>query len=190
MLTIASAVAMSGCSRKSTTDADAAADAGADAGDGGTDGATASSADSGVDDLALPSGTGDELVQRMRHLLEAIAQNDAGLSGDVLFPRDGYVTSRDSSDPQKDWEKHVAGIFRRAIARTHAHTKGIENAKFTGFELGHAVAQTTPRKHDWKRPLWRVKHSKLMFTIDGKARHLEIAELTAWRGAWYVTRLR
>jgi hypothetical protein len=35
-----------------------------------------------------------------------------------------------------------------------------------------------------------VKHSKLAFTIEGKIRHLEIAEMTAWRGAWYVTRLR
>ena len=58
------------------------------------------------------------------------------------------------------------------------------------FELGHSVVQITPKKRDFKKPLWRVKHSKLTFTIDGKTRHLDIAEMTAWRGAWYVTRLR
>ena len=150
----------------------------------------AGGADAGVDDLALPPVTNEELLGRMRHLLEAVAQNNADLAGDVLFPRDGYLASRDSVDPQKAWEKRVSGLFRRSLERTHTRTKGIDSAKFVGFELGHAVTQLTPKKHDFKRPLWRVKHSKLTFTIEGKVRHLDIAELTAWRGAWYVTRLR
>jgi hypothetical protein len=148
-----------------------------------------SAADAGADDLALPPAANEDLLGRMRHLLEAISQNNPDLAGDVLFPRDAYIAARDSPDPTKAWDKRVSGLFRRSVERTHKRTKGIENAKFVGFELGHAIAQLIPKKHDFKKPLWRVQHSKLTFTIEGKVRHFEIAELTAWRGAWYVTRL-
>lgn len=147
-------------------------------------------ADAGIDDAAMPQGASEELAARMRHLLEAIAQNNADLAGDVVFPRDAYVASKDAPDPQKAWERKLSNGFRRSVERTHKRTKGIENAKFVSFELGHAIVQLTPKKRDFKKPLWRVKHSKLSFTIDGKPRHIDIAEMTAWRGAWYVTRLR
>ena len=156
-------------------------DAGGDAGDGGPS----------TDDLVMPPATANEdLSARMRHLLEAVAQNNPDLAGDAVFPRDAYVSTRDAADPQKAWEKKLSGAFRRHVERTHKRTKGVESARFVGFELGHSITQLSPKKHDFKRPLWRVKHSKLSFTIDGKQRHLDIAEMTAWRGAWYVTRLR
>jgi len=155
-------------------------DAGGDGGDGGPS----------TDDLVMPPQTANEdLSARMRHLLEAVAQNNPDLAGDALFPRDAYIATRDAPDPQKAWEKRLSGQFKRHVERTHKRTKGVESARFVGFELGHSIAQLSPKKHDFKRPLWRVKHSKLSFTIEGKQRHLEIAEMTAWRGAWYVTRL-
>lgn len=191
ILATCSGVALLGCTDKSSSVADAgdaaalarSRDAGADAG------STGDAGDSALD-LAMPATSNEELASRMRHLLEAIAQNNPDLGGDVLFPRDAYMASRDSVDPQKAWERRIQGAFRRAVERSHKRTKGVENAKFVSFELGHSIGQLTPKKHDFKRPLWRVKHSKLTFTIDGKQRHLDIAEMTAWRGAWYVTRLR
>ena len=116
-------------------------------------------------------------------------QDNPDLAGDVLFPRDAFIQTKDLTDPQKAWEKKVSGSFRRSVALLHKRLKA-DQAKFVSFELGHSVVQITPKKKDWKRPLWRVKHSKLSFTVDGKTRHLDIAEMTAWRGAWYVTRLR
>jgi hypothetical protein len=180
--------AAAACNDRSSASGDAG-DAAADARahEGGLD---AAAADAGIDDLAPPPTPNEELFGRMRHLLEAVAQDNPDLAGDILFPRDAYLATRDSVDPQKAWEKRVQGQFHRAVERTHKRMKGIENAKFVGFELGHSVSQLTPKKHDFKRPLWRVRHSKISFTIDGKVRHLDIAELTAWRGAWYVTRLR
>ena len=160
--------------------------------DAGAEGGSANTADGGASeaDLVMPKPANEELSARMRHLLEAIAQNNPDLAGDMVFPRDAYISSRDSADPQRAWEKRLSGTFRRAVERTHNRNKGVENARFVGFELGHAIVQLTPKRHDFKRPLWRVKHSKLTFTIEGKQRHLDIAEMTAWRGAWYVTRLR
>jgi len=171
--------------------------------DGGTgDGAVAgrsgeggvvASGDAGapiIDDVVMPQASAEELAARMRHLLEAIAQNNPDLATDVLFPRDAYVASKDATDPQKSWEKRLSGGFRRAVERTHKKNKGIEQAKFVSFELGHSVGQISPKKKDFKKPLWRVKHSRLTYSLDGKTRHIDIAEMTAWRGNWYVTRLR
>jgi hypothetical protein len=189
---LALAVAVEGCGDRSSA---AFMDGGdsamlARAKDAGSDGPTAADGGLSEADLVMPPQTSDELPLRMRHLLEAIAQDNPELANDALFPRDAYLATRDAADPQKAWEKKLSGAFHRAVERTHKRTKGMENAKFVTFELGHSITQLTPKKHDFKRPLWRVKHSKLTFTIEGKQRHLDIAEMTAWRGAWYVTRLR
>jgi hypothetical protein len=190
LLLLLPALALTGCGDKtaaaSTEITSAKVDAAAP--DGGPKSATAD-AGSEIEDIAMPKASGEELDARMRHLVEAIAQSNADLAGDVLFPRDAFIVTKDSSDPQKSWDK-LQGSFKRSVERMHKHMKGIEGAKFVSFELGHSVVQITPKKHDWKRPLWRVKHSKLTFTIDGKTRHIDIPEMTAWRGAWYVTKLR
>lgn len=187
-----SAVVVGGCSDKSSAAAtpDAAAMLQNQRDAGGEAGAAATSETGVLDDTAMPASSGEDLNLRMRHLLEAIAQNNADLAADALFPKDAYVGAKDTPDPLKSWEKKVSVPFQRSVERTHKRMKGIERARFVSFELGHAIVQITPKKKDFKKPLWRVKHSKLTFSIDGKQRHLDIAEMTAWRGAWYVTRLR
>jgi hypothetical protein len=52
------------------------------------------------------------------------------------------------------------------------------------------VELSKAKKSDLKKPAWRVKHSKLTFMADGKTHSIEINEMTAYRGAWYVTKLR
>ncbi len=185
-------LASTGCGDKSNAAAPDGGDSAilARSKDAGLEGGASADGGASEADLVLPPASSAELPLRMRHLLEAIAQDNAELANDALFPRDAYISTRDAADPQKAWEKRLSGAFRRAVERTHKRTKGMENAKFVSFELGHSIAQLTPKKHDFKRPLWRVKHSKLTFTIEGRQRHLDIAEMTAWRGAWYVTRLR
>ncbi|HRG99282.1 MAG TPA: hypothetical protein PLR99_23695 [Polyangiaceae bacterium] len=145
--------------------------------------------DAGVDDDAFPSSD-QELELRMRHLLEAIAAGNPALAPDVLYPRDAWVRSRDASDPGKAWDHKVKPGFLRDVAKLHKRVKGMERARFVSFELGRAVAHVPARARDLKRALWRVKRSRLTYTIDDKTKHLDIAEMTAFRGAWYVTRLR
>ncbi len=184
------------CGKSEATTTTSAADAvvvvgRADAGEAGAP-RTARVADAGAtaEDTILPAAGSEELAARMRHLVEAIAQGNADLANDVLFPRDAYLLLRDSPDAAKAWEKKVSVPFRRSVERLNKHTKGVANAKFVGFELGHSVQQLTPKKKDWKNAVWRVKGSKLTFTVDGKPHQIRIAEMVAWRGAWYVTRLR
>jgi hypothetical protein len=144
------------------------------------------------DDGMLPPPS-EELVVRARHLLEAIARDDASLAGDILFPRDGWVATRDAADPGKDWDARAAAPFRRAVhalSRRHRGLDSLDHAQVVSLELGGALVQATPRKHAWKRPLWTVAGSRLTFVVDGHTRTLPIREMVAWRGAWYVTRLR
>src|SRR5262249_50730179 len=130
-----------------------------------------------------------DLTNRARHLLEAIAHDNPELGADILFPRDAWVAARDVADPGRQWDGKVSSLFKKQLHRLH-RTRGIEKAQFISFELGHAVVQTMPKHKDWKKPLWKVKHSKLTFMIDGKTHRIDIAEMVGWRGAWYVTRLQ
>ena len=160
-----------------------------DAGDAKAASAAALALDAGSDDVGIPPSSSEELTARAKHLLEAITQDNPDLAADVLFPRDGFIASRDVSDAAKVWEKKVSLVFKKQVHQLHKR-KGIDRAQFVSLDLGHSVMQATPRKHDWKKPLWKVKHSKLAFTIDGKPFKIDVGEMTAWRGAWYVTRLR
>jgi hypothetical protein len=141
-------------------------------------------------DETMPPETSDELTTRTRHLLEAIAKDDAQLATDIQFPRDGWLLTHDAADPGKDWETHVAGPFRRAVHGLSRHHKEFDRAELVSIEVGRTMVQVTPKKHGWKKALWTVRESRITFVVDGRTRTLPIREMTAWRGAWYVTRLR
>jgi hypothetical protein len=155
------------------------------------DAGTSAAIDAGAPpDDVIPPTSSDELTQRARHLLEAVAKDDPDLATDIVFPRDGWLATRDASDPGKDWDKHVDGPFRKAVhGFAHRH-EGLQGAHFVSLELGHAMVQELPRHHGFKKPLWKVHGSRLTYVVDGHTRVLSVRELTAWRGAWYVTRLR
>lgn len=138
----------------------------------------------------LPASTSDELTLRMRHLLEAIVQDNADLARDALYPRDGFILLRDAKDPGKTWDQRVHAPFQKAVHRTHQRTKGIENAKYVAFEVGQSGVRVGAKNREWKRDVFRAGHARLVFTIDGKAKHIEVGELVSYKGAWYVLRLR
>jgi len=194
---VASSPGDAGASSVSNADTDAGLDAGSLAGRyaaprpsipfkalGSSDGGLAS------DDLALPPIMSAELDARMRHLVEALAQANPELAFDALFPRDAFIALWDVTDSQKAWEKRLLTPFRRGIERSHATLKGMSKATFVSLELGHTIVHAAPKRREWRQPLWRAKQSRLNFVIEGKPHHIVIPEMTAWRGAWYVTRLR
>ena len=161
-------------------------DAGADAGDAGFIDVDAGEA---AED-ALPSSIAADLGDRSKHLVEAIAHDDPTLSQDFVFPRDAYATSHDRSDASSVWDKKILALYARDIHTLHKKIKTSAHAGFVSFDLGHEVQQITPKPKDFNRPLWRVKHSKITISIDGKTDRIDIAEMMGWRGAWYITRLR
>jgi hypothetical protein len=146
--------------------------------------------EAGTADDALPDATSDELTTRAKHLLEAISKDSPDLALDIFFPREAYASARDGQDPSKAWDAKLKPAFAKAVKRVRSRTKGIDRAVFVSFDIGKAITQIVPKAKDWKKPLWRVKRSVLTFTIDGKVHRLEIAEMVAWRGHWYVTKLK
>jgi hypothetical protein len=174
-----------------STDAptDASSDARAAPPEGGSTAAGSPEAGEPADD-EMPPATSDELTERTRHLLEAMGKDESDLATDILFPRDGWLATRDADNPGKDWEKKVDGPFRKALHRLSRREKGVERAQFVAIELGHSLSQVTPKRHGWKKPLWVLSGARVTFVVDGRTRTLSIREMTAWRGAWYVTRLK
>ena len=183
---------LGGCGSLRLGGADAGADASPDgpAGDAAEAGVAASMVEAGPPDDAIPPTSSDELAGRARHLLEAIGKDEADLATDILFPRAAWLAARDGTDLGKDWDAHVATRFRKAVHTLSRHHHDLERAEFATLELGHAVTQATLRRRGWKEPLWIVHGSRLSFVVDGRTHTLPIHEMTAWRGAWYVTRLR
>ena len=181
------AVRAGGVDRGADAAVDAALEGGAEAG------ATRPAVDAGAvpDDVTLPAPSG-ELATRARHLVEALAQDDPALAADILFPRDAWLAMRDATDPGKEWDREVSQPFQRAVHALARHQQGasLGAAEAVSIELGHVMLQAATRKHGWKKPAWSVRGSRLTFVVDGHARTLPIREMTAWRGAWYVTRLR
>lgn len=168
----------------------AAADAGADVvvSDAAVEAAVEASVLGAVPpDDEIPATSGDELTARAKHLLEAISKDDADLAVDIEFPREGWIATRDAADPGKEWDAHVDRPFRRSV---HVLSRHADGAQFVSLELGHAVVQATPKHHGWKKPLWTVHGTRLTYLVDGHTRSITIHEMTGWRGAWYVTRLR
>jgi hypothetical protein len=172
-------------------------DAGADARVAGDAGSVDASAGSGAavdasttQDEALPAATSDELTLRAQHLFEAIQRDNPDLASDILFPRDAFVLAHDATDPGRVWDGKLSTSFRHGIHAMNRRTKGIEHAQFVSFEIGRTVTESSVRHHEWKIPLWRVPHARLNYTLDGRTSRFEIGELTSWRGAWYVTKLR
>ncbi|MGA2448508.1 MAG: hypothetical protein ABTD50_07530 [Polyangiaceae bacterium] len=138
---------------------------------------------------ALPPTSSDELTLRARHLLEAIQKNDPDLAVDIMFPRDGWLSVRDTSDGGKEWDHRVASPFRRTVHRL-SHHHDLDLAEFVSIELGKNMVQATPHRRGWRTPLWLVSGSRITFVVGGHTRSLSIRQMTAWRGAWYVTQLR
>jgi hypothetical protein len=198
---VAIALAILGCQPKREVRNDAGADSAASRtapaapfADGGNlldagPAATAPGADAGPPDDALPPAGAPDLALRGKHLLEAIVRDNPELAADFVFPRDAFIASRDLADPAKVWEKKLFASFQRDVHTLNKRLKG-KDAQFVSLEVGQAITRIVPKRRDFKKPLWRVKHSKLEFTVDGRPQRIEIGDMTSWRGAWYVTKLR
>jgi hypothetical protein len=182
-------VAASGCkgARATASISDAGPNDGASALGEASAPAVAAWADAAPADDTIPATSSDELTARARHLLEAITKDDADLATDIVFPRAAWLGLRDAADPAREWDKKVDRPFRRGL---HTLSRHAEGAQFVSLELGRAVVQETVRRHGWKKALWSVHGSRLTYVVEGHTRTLSIREMTAWRGAWYVTRLR
>jgi hypothetical protein len=138
----------------------------------------------------FPDGGTADLDVRGKHLLEAIEQNDPSLAADIIIPREAYLAARDVQDPAALYESKLKTSIAAHIAHIHKKEKGIENAVYVSFDIGQSTSRVVPKKHEWKEPLWHATRSTLTFTIEGRVHRVEIAEMIAWRGNWYIAKLK
>jgi len=181
---------LSSCGNCNAAPIDAGADAGREASVAAIVDAAAPIDEAGTPDETMPAATSEDLTTRGRHLLEAIAQDNPDLASDILFPRDAWANARDGQDPTKQWDDKLKPAFQSSVHYWFKHTKDVARAQFVSLEIGKTVQEITPKKKEWKKPLWENKHGKLSFSIDGQTKHIEVLEMVSWRGAWYVTHLR
>src|SRR5690348_3262989 len=97
------------------------ADARKDAHDGAA-AASALDAAAAADEVVLPASASEELTARARHLLEAVAHDNADLATDILFPRDAFISAKDAADPGKAWDAKITTAFRRHVHMVHNRT--------------------------------------------------------------------
>jgi hypothetical protein len=180
------------------------ADATGGAGDGGdsrsksADGGTITLGDGGAlesdRDDAPERVVSDELNGRARHLFEALAQDIPALGRDSLYPRDGFVKRRDIKEAGRVWDRKVEAQFKKDLHLAHKaalrQAKSLDRAAFQRLELGSSMERIAAAEHEWRTPLYRVAHSKLWFTVEERAFHMDIAEMVSFRGAWYILRLK
>ena len=170
---------------------DAARDAATEAGTSikitSLDASTVDAALAQDDETAVPM-TNEELVTRSKHLVEAIAGDNAELAIDFLLSKDAYAQFYAEKDATRAWERHMKKAFARTIHKLHQRRHS-EGARFVRFELGTRLVKSSVGKGKSKRQVWHSRGSKIYFTLDGKQRHIAIREMIAWRGAWYIARL-
>ena len=119
-------------------------------------------------------------------------KDDADLATDILFPRDGWLATRDAADPGKEWEKRVDAPVPADPARAVAPAPRSSIApSSSSLELGHAIdagdaaSGTAGRSRSGSCTARGSRSSS-----TGTRGRSPIREMIAWRGAWYVTRLR
>ncbi len=145
-----------------------------------------------TDDETVVPMTSEEWVTRSKHLVEAVAADNPELAIDFLLSKDAYTqlyAEYAKKDATRAWERHMKKPFERAIHRLHRrrHSK---DAKFGRFELGTRLVKGPVGKGKQRRHVWHARGSRIFYTIEGREHHIAIREMIAWRGAWYISRLR
>jgi hypothetical protein len=138
----------------------------------------------------LPPPNHEELLVRMKHLVDAMREREPDLARDIVLPRNAYISMYDAKNPGLVWEKKVNGPITKGLKR---ESKRVQGARLIRVELGQ-VARLEVKEGEWKQPLWQAKGTHLVLEFDGRKgatrRELKIAELLSYRGVWYVSKLR
>lgn len=137
----------------------------------------------------------EELAHRLRHVLDAIAANNAALCHDAQLPRKAYVEDYAHKDPAKQFDRGIDPAFKKALARLHRRTRGHE-LTFVALDVPRGIEQLPIRDRDgWRVPTWSVRGAKIRATQrthapgERKDLTLDIGSLIYWRGAWYIEKM-
>lgn len=137
----------------------------------------------------VPPRQSDELTLRMRHLMEAIANDNADLGRDLLYPRKAFLKAHEGKDTAKLWDDTIYGAFKKEVHRLHTKIPGIARATFQSYDVGQVASDVPPRAREWVSLTHHARHGKLILIVDRKPVVIPIGELVAHNGYWYLVKL-
>jgi hypothetical protein len=137
---------------------------------------------------SMPPLTSPDLIERARHLFQAIVENQPALADDFFFPKEPFIPLKDVADPGRYFDQLIA-TYHRDIASLHARRKDWSGAVFESFELGTTPGWVAPGKEYNKIGYFRTFRGKLTYRIGESTRDLPVTTIISWDGRWYVTHL-
>ncbi len=138
----------------------------------------------------VPRAAGGRRVeQRARHLVEALRTGATEGAMDFFLPREPFLAIKDMSGAA-GYFNTLTRAYRRDIDAWRRETPGLSGATFVRFELSRACAWMAVGREANRLPYWSCYRSRLVVSVNGRERPLEVRVMIHWGDRWYVTHLR
>lgn len=135
-----------------------------------------------------PERESQALTNKAKSLFEAIVADDPEKACDFFFPREPFTPLKKSKDPDRYW-KHLYRTYERDIHDLHRRHRDWTNAVFEGIEPGTPPVWIPPGREANKIGYHKSRRAKLIYSIGGRRRTIELHTIISWQEAWYITHL-
>ncbi|MGC4068051.1 MAG: hypothetical protein QM784_26060 [Polyangiaceae bacterium] len=140
----------------------------------------------------LPSLESPSLRERMRLLVQAIAEDRAEIADPAFFPVVAYEQVKAIANPARDHRFRLMAAFHRNVHEYHGKVRKLPlPLRFVAIEPpGVAARWMKPGSEGNKLGYYRTLRSRLRFAdAAGEDHRLTITSMISWRGEWYVVHL-
>jgi hypothetical protein len=141
-----------------------------------------------ADNQIKPISDADELQQRAKLLLEAIATDKAETADPFWFPKEPFIPLKDIKDPGKYWEQ-LHHTYGNDIHALHGKRKSWDGVVFKRWEMGSAPKWVKPGEEGNRIGYYRSFHGKIHYEVGGEASSIDVLVVITWQGHWYCTHL-
>lgn len=138
-----------------------------------------------------PDVDGSALEARALALWEGIVRDDPELAMPFFFPVTAYEQVKAIPSPASDWRRRLVAAYRRDVHGLSARLGDkASSARFVRLDIPDERARwVEPNEESNRLGYYRVYGTRLVYSVDGKERSLDISSLISWRGSWYVVHL-
>lgn len=142
-----------------------------------------------VADNKVEPTEGQELADRARALLDAVAKDDPTLGDPFWFPREPFTPLKDVKEPDKYWQQ-LHRTYAADIHALHRKRKSWDGVEFVSFEGWSKPKWVKPGDEANKIGYYRAFHGKLRFKVGDDPGEIDVHTIITWQGRWYCTHLR
>ena len=153
-----------------------------------------------ADDAAVPAHNRADLTEaparpplgdaeaKARLLFDAIVADDPARATDFFFPRAAFLQVKAMAHPERYYDR-LRRRFDQDIHELHRTTPDLDRARFTRLQLVPRGGWVEVGQEGNRLPYWACRHAWLDYSVDGKARRIEVRVLITWDDHWYVIHL-